>query len=700
MSGGERPSAPRPAPSADPGGGPLLAAIAATTVALGGPPAALVLPGVVVGAAAASVLRRWLLPGGRPAAGSPIGRTGVAAPAIGATATILCGAPPLLSAAAGVAALEAVVLLRPAGFERTFVLTLLAFAHLAIAAASPSNPFALAGLAAFVAVYAYDRVQEEAARGARLLLVTSGGRGLGGGMSRTVLGAFVTASAIATGLALFIVIPRGSAAGAAPAAVGSRARGGDGGTGSIPRDGAPSPSTPGRPRIGLPPSGEVLLAPVADEESFEEAATLRLSLLDGRPVEPSLPTYVRGFRCNRFAGGSWTRPSESLVYDEGDGSADGVTRLAEAGGPLLVADVAVALQGVMALLAPGEPAAVEAPRAFRDELGNARLDPAAARYRLRYAPAVRGEAVARSDRPRDLAPEDALLEVPESLRPLAQGLAREMGGEGAPLEVALRLQGGVRSNRQYALDPGDATPDEQVRRFLLGTGPGYCVHFATALTLLLRARGIPARLALGLHGGERLPDGAVLFRSRDAHAWVEVPFVEAGWVVFDPTPPPSPRRTSATDADADTPVEVAEGPDRWDAFLRDFDPERQRWALGEVGRAIAAPSFLAAAGALLLAALLALFRRRGAGRSGSEGPRSRPPEPDFLRRMERLLQAHGIIRRPAETLREVSARVAPANPTFQAIVRLHDRLRYGAAPPTPVDQAELLDLVRRFVGEA
>lgn len=65
---------------------------------------------------------------------------------------------------------------------------------------------------------------------------------------------------------------------------------------------------------------------------------------------------------------------------------------------------------------------------------------------------------------------------------------------------------------------------------------GYCEQYATAMAVMLRAVGVPARVAVGFTQG--VPDGSgdYVIDSHDAHAWVEVPFDRAGWVEFDPTP--------------------------------------------------------------------------------------------------------------------------------------------------------------------
>jgi transglutaminase-like putative cysteine protease len=67
---------------------------------------------------------------------------------------------------------------------------------------------------------------------------------------------------------------------------------------------------------------------------------------------------------------------------------------------------------------------------------------------------------------------------------------------------------------------------------------GYCMYFATAMTMLLRHEGIPARLVQGYLPDDRA--GTIeTVRTRSAHAWVEVYFPGWGWVAFDPTPVPN-----------------------------------------------------------------------------------------------------------------------------------------------------------------
>lgn len=95
----------------------------------------------------------------------------------------------------------------------------------------------------------------------------------------------------------------------------------------------------------------------------------------------------------------------------------------------------------------------------------------------------------------------------------------------------------VRGTAPYDLNAArmPAGEDDFAIWFLRDGQSGYCVHYATAATVLLRAAGFAARFVTGyMTSGE----GEVLVREKDAHAWVEY-FWEGCWYPLDPTPPSS-----------------------------------------------------------------------------------------------------------------------------------------------------------------
>ena len=64
---------------------------------------------------------------------------------------------------------------------------------------------------------------------------------------------------------------------------------------------------------------------------------------------------------------------------------------------------------------------------------------------------------------------------------------------------------------------------------------GYCEYFATAMAVMARSVGLPARVAVGYAPGERLSTGVYQYRERNAHAWAEIYFPGYGWQIFEAT---------------------------------------------------------------------------------------------------------------------------------------------------------------------
>lgn len=88
----------------------------------------------------------------------------------------------------------------------------------------------------------------------------------------------------------------------------------------------------------------------------------------------------------------------------------------------------------------------------------------------------------------------------------------------------------------YSLAPAPGSGIAQLVRFLTTDKVGYCEQFAAAMAVMARSLGVPARVAVGFLGPQRLEDGSYLYTSDDLHAWPEVYFGGSGWVRFEPTP--------------------------------------------------------------------------------------------------------------------------------------------------------------------
>ena len=103
--------------------------------------------------------------------------------------------------------------------------------------------------------------------------------------------------------------------------------------------------------------------------------------------------------------------------------------------------------------------------------------------------------------------------------------------------MVLAFEAWIRANVVYDLDaPTPAAGVDAVDDFLFTSRRGFCEQIASALTVMLRTQGVPARLATGYGPGERdRISGVWKVRASDAHAWVEVWFPDTGWQAFDPT---------------------------------------------------------------------------------------------------------------------------------------------------------------------
>ncbi|HEY6527353.1 MAG TPA: DUF3488 and transglutaminase-like domain-containing protein [Cellvibrionaceae bacterium] len=84
---------------------------------------------------------------------------------------------------------------------------------------------------------------------------------------------------------------------------------------------------------------------------------------------------------------------------------------------------------------------------------------------------------------------------------------------------------------------------EVIDEFLFSSKHGFCEHFASSFTFLMRAAGVPARVIVGYQGGKyNDPDQYLIVSQADAHAWVEVWQQGLGWVMLDPTAAVAPNR--------------------------------------------------------------------------------------------------------------------------------------------------------------
>ncbi len=214
------------------------------------------------------------------------------------------------------------------------------------------------------------------------------------------------------------------------------------------------------------------------------------------------------------------------------------------------------------------------------------------------------------------------------------------------------------ANVQYDLDaPVPPAGADAVDEFLFGSRRGFCEQISTALVVLLRSIGVPAREAAGYAAGQRDPVAGVwVVRGEDAHAWAEVWFPTTGWQAFDPTASVPLAGDSAGRASLGAPIVRAIGR-----------------AAGRVAPYAVVPVALAAVGWPLA---LWLARRRRSRRS---------PAWAAQRRFERACGRVGVVVGQADSNEALAARVADRAPPAAVAARSAgtaiDHAVFGAGDP-------------------
>ena len=136
-------------------------------------------------------------------------------------------------------------------------------------------------------------------------------------------------------------------------------------------------------------------------------------------------------------------------------------------------------------------------------------------------------------------PRDYALLTYHGLSPETVALAeRIIAGRDTVYDKAAAIEQWLGSDEfLYTLDLPALPPDSAIDAFLTQTKRGHCQLFSSAMALLLRSQGVPARVVSGYRGGEwSALDQSYTVRASMAHLWVEVLFEGYGWVRFDPSP--------------------------------------------------------------------------------------------------------------------------------------------------------------------
>ncbi|THJ22327.1 MAG: DUF3488 domain-containing protein [Nitrospira sp. CG24D] len=283
--------------------------------------------------------------------------------------------------------------------------------------------------------------------------------------------------------------------------------------------------------------------------------------------------YLRGMAYDRYDGKSWTtRLSHRRALAESPAGTFTVRPVSARSprplGPIIRQTILLeALDTTVLFAAPY-------PESISGQFLAIQSDPTGAIY-LPFPASARLEYTVHS-RPTPIAPADLqfqpavytevfaqhFLQLPESserVRVLAQEITQS---KTSAYEKAQAIEAYLSRNYRYSLDISSAVQTRPLEEFLFERKTGYCEHYATAMVVLLRNVGVPARLVTGFLATEWNEYGNYyLVRQRDAHAWVEVHLPNSGWVTMDPTPA----------------VSETVGDSQWFAVSRVIDTLRLRW---------------------------------------------------------------------------------------------------------------------------
>ncbi|MCP9926661.1 DUF3488 domain-containing protein [Cyanobium sp. CH-040] len=304
------------------------------------------------------------------------------------------------------------------------------------------------------------------------------------------------------------------------------------------------------------------------------------------------------------------------------------------------------------------------------------------------------------------------LSLPAAANPRLLALGRSWGQLAEPAARLAAAQtwfeaGGFRYDR----NPGVLPEQDGLDVFLFEQRLGFCGHYASAFSALMRAAGVPSRVVSGYLGGTWVvPVGGASFlelRQSDAHAWSEVWLPGQGWLRVDPSVWASAgtdQGPAAATARADSPQASSGwrwlqrqwwGLDMaWSRWWLSFDRSRQEalleWLLG--GRHWALGLVILAGVALgLLGALVPWQLRRHRPRRD----RIDRDLADLLRQLHQL----GLEPRRGETLEGLCRRAAAVDPRLaaplQRLARCHAQRRFEATDPRSTSARQAADSWRR-----
>lgn len=303
---------------------------------------------------------------------------------------------------------------------------------------------------------------------------------------------------------------------------------------------------------GFGSSGLVDLSSVNEDDriSLSPLVSIASELKRSEPfevfrVQTSRPTYHRMIALTEFNGSTWAPPGEQA----GAPAEDGDSLLpADVGGGSILPQTYTISRGTRYPWLPVTyaPESVQVDRGIRIDRTSTTIwldeflnegDSYTTSSRLLAPTPEQLDQVEFSDAART----EAAVRLPADLSPQISVIAqRWTEGSTSTYREILAIQDHLRDQRRftYSTDVPARGDSFTIADFLTTTRTGFCQQFASAMAVLLRTRGIPARVVVGFTQGTPVSgeDDTYRVTTDNYHSWVEVRFPGFGWLAFEPTP--------------------------------------------------------------------------------------------------------------------------------------------------------------------
>ncbi len=257
-------------------------------------------------------------------------------------------------------------------------------------------------------------------------------------------------------------------------------------------------------------------------------------------------------------------------------------------------------------------------------------------------------------------------------------------------EKAKAIEGFLKREYIYSLTvPAPVEGLTPVEDFLFRSRRGYCEYYATAMALMLRSIGIPARVVAGYMGGEFNSYGNYyIVRQSDAHTWVEA-MIGRKWETFDPTPPAQAERRHPLNLFMDylklNWERYVVGFSRYDqaSIMRRLSLPSMKWSGRGMphGRRLVLPTGITLLGVIFLIIIILYFR---------SGPFRLPPESRLYARLRKVLvgEMRGEYTSRVEMERQIKALPKDTKELVMEFISLYERIRFSGVS----DQKDLKHL--------